>query len=257
MSAGEPGSMNWQLTSGYRENLSRQTWEGENVGVYWNPTRLALSSDYQFDVYLRARQIALQEGSRSILDIGSGPGLKAAKLFCDVVPDVVLIDQPTAETLVRERCPKATFVGTDLEASSLTLGRTFDVIVCADVIEHLLDPASCLGLIRQHADARTWIVLSTPERDYRRGLGCMACDKPEHVREWTGEEFAAMLGENGFQVVEHFVSPTLRPEADRGDTTRLWLEAFRPRPDLPGSRDPDMMRSCQVCICRLAPDSPV
>ena len=49
----------WRLKPGYRENLTRRTWEGENTGVYWNPGRRALSAHYQYDVYLLAREIAI------------------------------------------------------------------------------------------------------------------------------------------------------------------------------------------------------
>lgn len=245
-------SSQWQLPPGYRENLSQQTWEGEQAGSYWHEHRTALSSAYQLDVYLRARAIARETGARSILDLGSGPGMKAARLLCDVIPEVVLVDQPTTGPLVADRCPAAQFIAANLETITIDLGRTFDVILSADVIEHLVDPDSYLAFIRRHAGPGTRIILSTPERDYARGTGCASCDKPEHVREWTGAEFVAMLSERGFQVTAHHLCPTLRPEPHRGDMTRSWLETFAPRVPGPESAGLDPLRSCQVCECRLA-----
>jgi SAM-dependent methyltransferase len=241
----------WRLPPDYRENLSQQTWEGDRAGSYWHEHRTGLSHAYQFDVYLRARQIALAIGAQSILDVGSGPGIKAARLLCGSIAEVVLVDQPTTAPLVAERCPSAQFVAANLEDVSLGLGRTFDVIICADVIEHLIDPRPCLMFIRRHSAPHTRIVLSTPERDYARGVGCRACDKPEHVREWTGPEFVAMLADHGFQVTRHHLCPTLRPEPHREDTMQLWLEAFAPRTLGHGSGGPDPLRSCQVCECRV------
>lgn len=251
----QPAVNDWRLRPGYRENFTRQTWEGQRAGAYWHPQRTALSSDYQLDVYLRARHIALEVGAHSVMDVGSGPGMKAARLFCDVLSDVVLVDQPTTERLVAKRCPSASFVAANLEEPSIDLGRTFDLIVCADVIEHLLDPAPCLRFIQRHAAPDTWIVLSTPERDYARGLDCLACDKPEHVREWNGFEFVEMLAAHGFHVVRQHLCPTLRPEEHRGDIQRLWLEPFEARAAGPGSHLPDRRRSCQVCECQTIPQA--
>lgn len=241
----------WRLRPDYRENLSQQTWEGERAGTYWHEQRTALSSAYQLDVYLRARAIALDIGARSVLDVGSGPGTKAARLLCDVLPDVVLVDQPTTAALVTERCPSARFVAANLETIAVDLGRTFDLIISADVIEHLIDPEPCLAFIRRHSAPGTRILISTPERDYARGTGCGACDKPEHVREWTGAEFVAMLGDHGFRVIAHHVCPTLRPEPHRGDLGQSWLEPFTPRVATATSDGPDRLRSCQLCECRV------
>jgi SAM-dependent methyltransferase len=244
--------MAWRLPAGYRENLTRRTWEGESAGSYWHADRLALAADYQFDVYLDVRRIATEGNAQSILDVGCGPAIKAGRLFANVVSEVVLVDQPTVRGLALSHCPGATFVAADLESISEDLHRTFDVIVCSDVIEHLLDPSRCLAFLRRHAAPNSRILVSTPERDYARGVGCMACDKPEHVREWTGSEFVAMLQAEGFRVHRHMLCPTLRPEAHRSDVTSSWLEPFRPRQHGAGTDLPDRMRSCQICECSVA-----
>jgi hypothetical protein len=74
-------------------------------------------------------------------------------------------------------------------------------IVCADVIEHLVDPRPLLANLRRWLDLSPICVLSTPERDLARGPGdCGPPLNPAHVREWNLEELAAYLRESGLNV---------------------------------------------------------
>jgi 2-polyprenyl-3-methyl-5-hydroxy-6-metoxy-1,4-benzoquinol methylase len=75
------------------------------------------------------------------------------------------------------------------------------VIVCADVIEHLVDPLPLLRNLHACADRGACVVLSTPERELVRGQW----DKGPpfnraHVREWTIGELRALLEHVGFDV---------------------------------------------------------
>jgi SAM-dependent methyltransferase len=82
--------------------------------------------------------------------------------------------------------------------------RRFDLIICADVIEHLVDPDVVLRWIRLFSKPTSRIVLSTPERDLRRGRRSLG--PPEnlgHVREWNSREFCAYLDSRGFDILQH------------------------------------------------------
>ena len=57
-----------------------------------------------------------------------------------------------------------------------------------------------LNLIKNISNKSTEIILSTPERDLKRGEECMGSNKPEHVREWNRSEFTALLEYFGFEI---------------------------------------------------------
>src|SRR5205823_3527718 len=94
---------------------------------------------------------------------------------------------------VRERYPDRTWVEASFDEVNVPPA---DLVICADVIEHVADPEA---LMRFLVSATTdWIVISTPDRDlvysgrskYRFGPP----SNPAHVREWTMSEFRAFVG---------------------------------------------------------------
>ena len=77
----------------------------------------------------------------------------------------------------------------------------YDLVICADVIEHLVDPDELLGFI-ERCQPKV-IVLSTPDRnkmrpDTRGGPPSNFC----HVREWAWDEFFYYIGDH-FKILEH------------------------------------------------------
>jgi SAM-dependent methyltransferase len=72
----------------------------------------------------------------SVLDVGCGSGAFLDAFHKQGVRDTVGVDGPfaPAET-VREHGHE--FVAVDLEGSRLSLGRTFDLVLCLEVVEHL------------------------------------------------------------------------------------------------------------------------
>jgi SAM-dependent methyltransferase len=75
------------------------------------------------------------------------------------------------------------------------------VIVCADVIEHLVDPLSLLRKLRTCADRGACVVLSTPERELVRGRWDTGPPfNRAHAREWTIGELRALLEHVGFEI---------------------------------------------------------
>ena len=233
----------WRLKPGYAENITRRSWEGDQAGAYWTPDRIRASADYQYDVYLVARELIDATASRAVIDVGPGPGTKAATLLGDLAAELWLVDQPTVESLAREVCPAAQFVAADLESISLDLGRAFDVCVCADVLEHLTDPSSCLDFVSRHCHQKSLVVFSTPERDFLHGSDCTSCEKPEHVREWNAREFAAVLLDFGFDVVRHELAPQIRTNPGRGVQLEPRVEPHRAS-SVPVR--PDLERACQI-----------
>lgn len=194
----------------YRARSSAPTFEGDDPGVYWTEWRLAMSKRYQYHVYERAHALYQEFGYRSVLDVGCGPGTKVGMLFDDADADITLIDQPTIVPVAENVVPHAKALAADLETIDVDVPRAFHLIICADVIEHLLNPIPCLHFIRDHLDQDGVAVISTPERDVVRGQDCTESPKAEHVREWNRDEFGRLLEREGFQIISHELLPAVR-----------------------------------------------
>ena len=83
------------------------------------------------------------------------------------------------------------------------LPNKIDIIICSDVIEHLIDPDLLLNYIKNLSSKNSIIYLSTPDRDRMRGKSCMKSLKKEHIREWNYSEFKAYIADRGFQIIDH------------------------------------------------------
>ncbi len=239
-----------------RSDAVRASVEVDDAGndAYWTPERIANSAIYQHHVYAWAAHLlrssrrrpgaerdALATAARRVLDVGCGPGVKLQRLIQPLAEDICGVDQPSAVTIARRTAPGLRFEPVDLDDPDAKPPGVFDIIICADVIEHLADPRPLLGYLRRACHERSFIVLSTPDRDRLRGRGCLASPMVEHVREWNAPEFRGFLADQGFDVLRSRLLP-----AD--DSPRLggwWREtAFRCRA---ASTSP---WRCHTVLCR-------
>jgi len=209
---------------------------------YWTPERIARSHLHQHPVYALCRRLLRARGAQSFLDVGSGPGTKVAELIAPLCGDVVLVDQPSSQPLVARLLPGARFVPANLEAPELSLGRGFDLVVCADVLEHLADPTRCVRFIREHLAPGGRAVISTPERDRLRGRDCRESPHPEHVREWNAVEFRAFLEHSGLAVLRQRLLPPQRVGRCEGIAAQLFGGIARRA----------RWSACQALVCRRA-----
>lgn len=123
--------------------------------------------DYDFDLEgnRSASRVARLVGrNKSVLEVGCGPGSQSRvfkeKLGCGVVG--IEIDPARAEK-ARAHC-RAVHVA-NLETDDLTtiLGdEKFDVVVCADVLEHLRTPGTLLRRLKDFLKADGYLVTSIP-----------------------------------------------------------------------------------------------
>ena len=220
---------------------------------YWSPQRIEASGRYQWHVYHWAARLIRRHGLRSVLDVGCGTGLKLASLIAPVCGDIEGIDQASAVAVAEKAGVPATMRVADLEDPGLSAWRRFDMVICADVIEHLLDPEPVLRLIRASSHGMggeegggrggTLVLISTPERCRTRGRGCNVSLKPEHVREWSGREFPRYLASQGLTVIRQ----RLMPKDDTPQRRHLLGELkYRLRlADRSGL-------GCQALLCRVA-----
>jgi len=224
----------------YQPNLTSQGYAAPDEPAYWTPERIALSAVYQYDVYKIAAKLMCEPGVASVLDVGSGPPMKLKSLLPPKPLAVHLVDHAESAPLAARLLPSATFTAANLEIIDLDLYRRFDLVICADVIEHLLDPDPCLHFIRRHLSPAGVLLISTPERDILRGRDCRSCPHPMHVREWNRAEFAIFLQSRNWQVISHCILPQRRAAAPVRILGEL-LDRFGLAPK---------WYSCQLAVCR-------
>ena len=139
-----------------------------------------MPDDAQRNVYTYAASIA---DVRSIVDLGTGSGAKLIEFFG--AKKTLGLDVAEKIALAKQRFP-------DRQWELPTHPIECDLLICADVIEHLADPLELIETI----NAGRWrhCVISTPERDLARGVNDLGPPKnPRHVREWNTGEFVRFL----------------------------------------------------------------
>jgi SAM-dependent methyltransferase len=196
------------LPPGYAAQAVNRTLDRPDADAnYWTDERIALSARYQAHVYRLAAALITRHRLRSVLDVGCGPCAKLRTIIEPLCTDITGLDQPTAIATARRLGVLWPLVPVDLERPQTNPTRSFDLILCADVLEHLSDPDPTLDLIRAAARPRSLIVLSTPERRRLRGRACLESRKPEHVREWSRTEFIQFVRSRGFRVLASRLMP--------------------------------------------------
>lgn len=196
------------IKDGYEHRTVNATLE-DQAGDYWDPKRLRLSLYAQWHAYDRAAQLVREHQLKTVLDVGCGVGHKLMQMVAPLA-DVTGVEQPTAAAKAKELFPQGNFVSADLERPDETGLGTFDLLICVDVIEHLLDPDILLKFIRSHCHENSYVLISTIERDVRRGKANIKSTKAEHVREWNLDEFGRYLRSQGFDVIEHKTAPAFK-----------------------------------------------
>ena len=185
---------------------------------FWGPTRInAEPNNGAKPVIDWIKDILDLSTISSVLDVGCGPSQKIADLcrqFSNL--DVTGIDSDEAIELAKSFNPGGNYIPCDLdddhsiENVKSTLGN-HDLILCLDVIEHVLYPEKALDLIKSCANENSIIVLTTLERDMSRGSESflLGSQKPDHIREWNQQEFTEFLEYSGFIIHDFKITPMI------------------------------------------------
>lgn len=136
---------------------------------------------YQKKVYERALHIMQAKGYKTILDVGCGSGYKLMNMLGKY--DTVGADVGTTLEFLQNKYPTRKW----MSAEEPWEEGVYDLVICADVIEHLSDPDLLLTRLRK--TKCKYILLSTPDRDIVRGPETFGPPtNPYHVREWNQAE---------------------------------------------------------------------
>jgi hypothetical protein len=161
---------------------------------------------WQKEVYEFAASTARLGKYKKILDFGCGSANKLMKYFKDFEKIGVELDCNVQE--LRKRYPSESWIVSRIGEERLP---PVDMIICSDVIEHLIDPQTLLEYLEKQ-DFRI-LIISTPERE----LVYSQFDKAErqflvgpprnkaHTMEWSYIEFHQML-KRWFKVEKHWIS---------------------------------------------------
>lgn len=164
------------------------------------------------------------QGARNILDVGGSAGtITRALRRPDVAIDIIELDESAAASATN--IARHVMVG-DIETMPLDLKQaSYDVIVLADVIEHLREPVAAMARLRSFLRPGGRLLISTPNIanwsmrllhlagrwDYTdRGI----MDRT-HLRFFTRRTLKQAVGAAGYRIVEMDVTvplPLLRRE---------------------------------------------
>lgn len=150
----------------------------------------------QPDVYPLARAIGCRSGAVRIIDVGCGQAGKLLRLANDF--ELIGIDVRTNIETRRALGSEHRWIEWDPESSPpLPLDPALAdraIVICADVIEHLIDPRPLLSGLRLLVEQGATLVLSTPGRNRTRGIEDLGPPASTHrVREWMLVELGDLL----------------------------------------------------------------
>jgi 2-polyprenyl-3-methyl-5-hydroxy-6-metoxy-1,4-benzoquinol methylase len=206
------------LPYGYEQRRAPEYFfDDEQDGTVWQP-----------DVYPIAAQVALASGCEVIVDLGCGRGGKLVALQATYPRwNFIGVDIGPNIAWCQENLSFGQWIEADLETchalplSSQVLRRA--VMVCSDVLEHLVCPEVATDLMASLLQRGVQAaVLSTPARELRAGAADAGPPRnTAHVREWASREFRAFVRARGLEIAEF--SLTRSDDAGGGRTTQLVL----------------------------------
>ena len=153
-----------------------------------------------------------------VLEIGCGAGGNAGWLRAHGARQIVGIELDPASADVARRVFDDVLEGPVEEVLS-AIRESFDLVICADVLEHLVNPGSVLVELAGHLDSYGTLVASIPNIRHYRALARIAFGRgfagdPEgvfdrtHLRFFTRANIAETLAASGFEPVRWGASPS-------------------------------------------------
>lgn len=181
-------------------------------GLVWQP-----------HVYELAERLSREEGCRRIVDLGCGSAAKLVRMSKDL--EITGFDHPQTYQRLKKEFPTGNWFPINLDEVRRLRGRslrslTDSVVVCSDVIEHLLSPQNLLHLMQFVLPRVRCMLVSTPDRIRNWGGDHLGPPpNPAHVREWSLREFNTLL--DSFGLAPCNLGYTINNDRDRVPSTIL------------------------------------
>jgi 2-polyprenyl-3-methyl-5-hydroxy-6-metoxy-1,4-benzoquinol methylase len=177
----------------------------ENYFININPMHhidIEFEDEFQKEVYLFADKFMVKNNLNSVIDVGCGSGFKLINILGKY--DTIGIETEPCLTFLKEKyTDKKWLQSGKSEISFINYEIKSDLVICSDVIEHILNPDELILFLKNLKSK--YYILSTPCRkvlveDYGRidnGPPNNNC----HIREWTMTELVKYLSLN-FNILE-------------------------------------------------------
>lgn len=156
------------------------------------------SDKHQIKIYELAKQIAEINSLNKIADVGCGTGFKLKKYFNK--NDIIGYDITSNVMWLIKKYPNNLWIVSDFNSTPAIA----DLVICADVIEHVNNPDELINFIIKMNPKH--VIISTPDRDQLRDK----YDRPylgppknkHHFREWSFSEFDDYISVY-FDIIQH------------------------------------------------------
>jgi 2-polyprenyl-3-methyl-5-hydroxy-6-metoxy-1,4-benzoquinol methylase len=146
-----------------------------------------LNTAWQKEVYQLAADLSSKSNYSSIIDVGCGSGYKLVHMLGQFDTTGIEVN-PAYDWLCKKYPARKWLLFDNVQPSTLKA----DLIICADVIEHLDNPDDLLDFISEMDFQQ--LVISTPERDAVAGKNDYGPpENVSHYREWNAVEFKNYL----------------------------------------------------------------
>lgn len=167
---------------------------------------VAWTDECQREVYTYAQSLMVTNNFKSIIDVGCGSGFKLIKYLGKF--DTIGVDTEPCYSMLLSKYPNRKWLKSgEPEQSFAEHTLECDIVICSDVIEHIVNPVNLINYIKSIKSK--YIIFSTPDRDVLRKMprfGEPAWYGPPvnkaHVREWTSSEFNNFISKY-FEVVSY------------------------------------------------------
>lgn len=157
---------------------------------------------WQLEVYLHALGLMKKYNLISVADFGCGSAYKLITYLGEY--KTYGLELPVNLEFLKNRYPDRVWLDSSFDKN---LDLHVDVLICSDVIEHLVDPNELLEYLQKVSFK--FLVISTPDREImypkesllQRGPP----QNPSHQREWSYREFDQYISRY-FKVIDHRVT---------------------------------------------------
>lgn len=167
-----------------------------------NPVARALFREF----LSKFKELLAQLEGENLLEVGCGEGL-LVQLLSEWRPELACFGIDLSEKLFSEDVRDLPQVNLSVQtADHLAFpSSSFDLVVAAEMLEHLEDPSRALGEIRRVS--REHVILSVPREPLWRAMNMARFaylkdlgNTPGHLQHWSSRQFVAFVSEY-FQVV--------------------------------------------------------